>query len=83
MSWVWTNKITWKGTVYFDNTSIEILHENQKQYPTNTGWQEDSPMPFSPLSCTWEAASMSVWIASINDSATSKMPLVADFVSKL
>ena len=85
MSWVWTDEITWKGTVYFDNTSIEIFHENLKQYPTNTGWQRIVPCPSLPCHALEKAASMEsvAWIASINDSATSKMPLVADFVSKL
>lgn len=62
-----------------------MFHENLKQYPTNTGRQRVIPCPSLPCHALEKATSMEsvAWIASINDSATSKVALVTDLVSKL
>jgi hypothetical protein len=70
---------------YFDNISIYIFNENLTKYPTYTGRQRIVPGPSLPCHTFEKAASVEsvAWIASINDSATSKVALVTDLISKL
>lgn len=74
-----------KGYIYFGNTSTELFHENRKPYPTNTGRQRVVPCPSLPCHALEKATSVEsvAWIAPVNDSATRKVALVADLVSKL
>lgn len=71
--------------MYFGNTLIEIFSHDLNESPTNTGRQRVVPCPSLPSHALEKATSMEsvAGIASINDSATSKVALVTDLVSKL
>lgn len=71
--------------MYFGNTLREIFSDNRNESPTNTGRQRVVPRSSLPSHALEKATSMEsvAGIASVNDSATSKVALVTNLVSKL